>query len=174
MSPLLKTIEFLNEIGIKASFGTISDASFLKTVEIRDGDLIISDDCPLHDILHEAGHVALIPQKFRILLNGSVYDCAEKIYSQLSEYEKYDVDNPPVRSLIHASDTEATAWAWAAGKYLDIPNNLIIPPCSYEMTGNSIRLCLELNQYLGIHGLKAAGFMKSVRQYPRLDYWTQI
>ncbi len=79
-------------------------------------------------------------------------------------------------------DTEATAWAWLAGKHLSIPDHLIISDEDYQNEGESIRTCLALNSYFGINGLAHGGFCSTrpihakitgKPAFPQLAFWLQ-
>ena len=56
-------IEFLNKIGIETAFRKIGNKSFLPGLLINKGMIIIDKDALEHpgDILHEAGHIAVVP-----------------------------------------------------------------------------------------------------------------
>ncbi len=84
-----------------------------------------------------------------------------------------------MRAALQCSDPEATAWAWAAGKHLGIPEDEIILDSEYGNDGAGIRLALSLRSYPGINGLAHAGFC-AVRDgvaplpvFPALAHWTQ-
>jgi hypothetical protein len=56
-------IEFLNQIGIETIFRKIGNKSFLPGLLINKGTIIIDQQALEHpgDILHEAGHIAVVP-----------------------------------------------------------------------------------------------------------------
>ena len=63
MALLQRCVEFLNSIGIETTFRKIGNKSFLPGLLINKGMIIIDKDVLEHpgDILHEAGHLAVVP-----------------------------------------------------------------------------------------------------------------
>ncbi|MBK8556061.1 MAG: hypothetical protein IPL65_09985 [Lewinellaceae bacterium] len=73
---ILKIVAFIESIGINVQEGQVSAQSFLPGVEIVQGALVY-DANALHypgDLLHEAGHIALVPGHLRKQLSGNVTD----------------------------------------------------------------------------------------------------
>ena len=60
-------ISFLNGIGLSVRTSEISEPSFLPGIAIRRGVLVIDELRLLYpgDLLHEAGHLALLPPESR-------------------------------------------------------------------------------------------------------------
>lgn len=168
---------FLRGIGISCE--KVSSANgFLTGVEISDGGLLYEPQCPVSNLLHEAGHIATVPQPWRQRIAGNVSGAHRAMFADLERME-LDPDSPLMRAAMQCSDPEATAWAWAAGKHLGLPEELIILDTEYDGDGAGIRLALSIGQYLGIHGLAHAGFC-SIRTgrsplppFPRMAHWTQ-
>lgn len=171
-------VDFLNSIGISAKIQeTPVESSFLPGVAIRSGSLICSEEALPSDLLHEAGHLACLPEPWRSSANGNLFATFRKM---LSDIENLPFDSPVAISAMQSGDTEATAWAWAAGKAIGLPEDLIIVDEQYDGTGADIRLALRHSAYLGINGLSRAGFCanssrvaQSRSVYPRLDHWLQ-
>lgn len=67
---------FLNRIGIAIRPGVISDQSFLPGVEIVNGGIVYDEKLLTYpgDLLHEAGHIALVPSDKRTQLCGNATD----------------------------------------------------------------------------------------------------
>jgi len=65
---------FLNSIGIKVIENEFVESSFLPGLKIENGCLIVDRKQLLYpgDILHEAGHIAVVPESERLLLNDNV------------------------------------------------------------------------------------------------------
>lgn len=83
---------------------------------------------------------------------------------------------------MQCSDPEATAWAWAIGKHLGLPDEIIILDSEYDGTGANERLSLGMGAHLGVHGLAHAGFCAASKAYseitnqpcyPNLAFWLQ-
>ncbi|WP_237113908.1 hypothetical protein [Pseudomonas aeruginosa] len=82
--------------------------------------------------------------------------------------------------MIQTSDTEVTAWAWAAGVHLQIPPKMIIMDDEYSGEGPILRSQLKAMAYIGINGLSHGGFCQrranpysSLPVYPSLAFWLQ-
>lgn len=87
-------------------------------------------------------------------------------------------DAPLYRAVIQCSDPEATAWAWAAGVSLGLPDREIIRDDECDGEGADIGLALQMNAYIGIHGLAHAGICAIRKRgdqaaWPQLNFWTQ-
>lgn len=169
-------IDFLNKIGIKCHIVDSVDGGFLKTILIKNGELYLTRKCKISDILHEAGHLAVLPPKYRMQASGNIIDVLKKMYSEvdtlLPENEKY----------MYCEDCEATAWAFACGVYLKIPYNKIIEKRQYQNDGANILFGLKHNSYFGINKLARAGWCSARKMnetenrplYPKLNKWLQI
>lgn len=180
MNPYIqKTIDFLiNEVGIPVS---IEDGvkGFAGPVIIRNGELVISPECHPSALLHEAGHLAITPADFRHLMDGNLYQSFKEIDRIVTDLD-LDPEHIIVRAFMQMSDPEATAWAWAAGKHLGIPEEDIILDSEYDNSGKLIRMQLSMNGYLGINGIASAGFCKTSKRlanysgekcFPELNRW---
>lgn len=168
---------FLCSIGI-ACHEVAGVKGFLKGVAVEAGCLLYDPACPVSNLLHEAGHIGTAPLPWRQLMTGDVSRAHRVMFADLERLD-LDPDCPLMRAALQCSDPEATAWAWAAGKHLGLPEELIILDSEYDGDGAGIRLALSMGRYAGIHGLAHAGFC-SVRAggsplptYPSLAHWTQ-
>ena len=129
----------------------------------------------MSDLLHEAGHLALIPGRFRPGMNGDLSDGFTVMFKALDALD-LPPDDPLSRAALQCSDPEATAWAWAAGTALGLPPETIITDDQYDGEGASIRQMLSMRLYLGIHGLIHAGLCLPPRNpggFPALTRWLQ-
>lgn len=176
---LAHVLAFLNSIGIDAEIGD-GRGGFVAGVLIEEGRLIVCPDARPSNVLHEAGHLSIIPARFRPLASGKLAKAFEAMAQGV------DWSNPESEDAVAAmqcSDPEATAWAWAAGIHLGMPEELIIADDEYDGEGAGIRLGLRLNSYLGINGLSRAGWcvvrpgaleaIRGLPAYPKLCRWTQ-
>lgn len=167
---LLTAIKFLKEIGLIVTLSPGANG-FTEYIRIVSGALEVDPFCPPSALLHEAGHLAIIPNRFRGYMNDNLFDGFKKMFSELDDMG-IDPDSHLSRACIQSSDTEATAWAWAAGIKLGIPPETIIADNEYAGSGQEIRSMLSINQYLGINGLSHAG-MCCRKDYPKMKYWIQ-
>lgn len=164
----------LNDLGLSA-FEDDGANGFLDRVAVRDGRLHFAPDAPPSNLLHEAGHLACIPSRFRHLADGDlehVFDTMGKALENRYS-ETGNADDPLIKAIMQCSDPEATAWAWAFGTRLGIPAESIIHDDEYDGAGAMVRLQVSTGNHCGIHGLRAAGMIATVRDYPRLEKWVQ-
>lgn len=177
---LYRTVARLNEIGIVTRVVTVADG-FFPHVRIVAGELRLNSQCLVSDLCHEAGHLAIIPRRYRHLADGDLNLVNRYMLEEMSNLEL--VDTPIFRAVNQCTDPEATAWAWALGKSLGIPDEILIqddqyPDDDHKGTGAEIRAALNARAYFGINGLANAGFCSTNRfgrlpVYPQLAFWTQ-
>ena len=176
---LHRIVDALNDIGIEAQFVETADG-FLEGVRIVNGALPVTPTARVSNLLHEAGHLACIPRRYRHLANDDIDVLMAKIFDE----EPLEPETPLFRALIQCSDSEATAWAWAFGIHLGLAPETVIEDDQYpdELTGEPggeiVRLQVSMGMYLGVNGLARAGFCSTNRfgqlpKYPKLAFWTQ-
>lgn len=182
-SPALKpyvfeVMDFFNEIGIKTSVKN-GVSAFLEFVKIIDGSIEIDPRCTASNLLHEGGHLAIIPSQFRHLMSGDLDEGLGRMYEEIGRLN-LDPDSPLSRAAMQASETEATAWAWAVAEHLGLPPEMAIEDSDYDGEGHNMRCMLKARAYLGINGLMHAGFCvnrvnpyRDLPVYPTLAFWMQ-
>ncbi|WP_326430348.1 hypothetical protein VQ574_21735 (plasmid) [Stutzerimonas frequens] len=171
-------MHFLSSIGLAVE--TVPGASgFIDGVCIERGGMRVDPGARASALLHEAGHLAIVPSDYRHHLGGDIDEGIARIFEEIDGLG-LEPDHPVLRAMIQAGDSEATAWAWAAGSELGIPAALIIQDGEYEGEGASIRSALAANAYLGINGIAHAGFCvvrsnahRDLPVYPKLASWLQ-
>ena len=146
----------------------LPEIGFIDEVLLKNGEIYITPEAKISSILHEAGHLAIIPTQFRHFASGDL----RGLQQMFDALDNEPPDSPLMRAAIQCGDTEATAWAYAVGVHLGIPEKLIIQDDEYSGTGNEIRAMVSIGHYLGVHGLQHAG-MCNKRDWPRLIRWTQ-
>ncbi len=171
---------FLDKTGIRCHLVSRTAGGFLEHVEILNGEIRYDDRAAVGDILHEAGHIATCPSQVRPHLSGDISDGHRRLSELL---DAASGDDNLYQMAINTSDPEATAWAYAAGMHLGIPDDQIIRDQDYDGTGEDIRFGLSLNSYMGINGLHHAGFcvvrnpryaeIRGLPIYPLLAKWLQ-
>ncbi|SOC30957.1 hypothetical protein [Thalassospira xiamenensis] len=186
-SDLHKVVEFLADtVGLNATFEA-GVSGFCDGVVIRAGSLVVDPQvCAIGDLLHEAGHVAITPGRYRRLMSD---DLREGLKLMLDDVEKLGPDSEVFQPAMQCSDPEATAWAWAAGMHLGLKPEIIIEDDAYGSSGANVRsqlLSSELGRpygrvtgYLGIHGLAHAGMTSlhnrgGAAMFPEMKRWRQI
>lgn len=178
-SHLSVVLDFLGHLGLPVhAVSRVPEGSFMATVFIRDGGLEVLPQATVADVLHEAGHLAVIPSRFRTYAQDDVDQAIERMFEALADEAD---DTPLMTAAMHAGETEATAWAWAVGCYLGLPSDVIIQDADYDGTGADIRTALTHGAYQGIQGIGHAGFCaRGARDraqgrptFPTLAYWLQ-
>lgn len=172
-------MQFLRSIGLTVQIDE-GASGFIEHVAIAEGGLRVDPRAPASGLLHEAGHLAIVPSRFRHYLSGNVREGVKRAFAELDQMELAP-DDPLVRAMLQISDPEVTAWAWAAGKSIGIPEEHIIQDDEYQGEGGFIRVALASASYSGIHGLSHAGFCvpketpyRPLPVYPSLAYWLQL
>ncbi|MEX3983925.1 hypothetical protein AB4Y45_33610 [Paraburkholderia sp. EG287A] len=171
----------LTGISIETRF-VKGSSGFLKGVRIVGGALHIAPDCAVSDVLHESGHLACIPGRYRRRANDDLDDIGREMLDDIDRLG-IEPDSALYRAIIQCSDSEATAWAWAFGRHLGLAPEVIIEDQQYpdddgKGTGAEVRRALSVGRYIGVHGLAHAGFCSTNRfgrlpVYPNLAFWTQ-
>ena len=156
--------------------------AFVPGVWLDRGKIIVNPErAHVGDVLHEAGHLACIPSQFRELtvpgsLPGPKLEAAVHEYCDTHPFMDAEGREDPVwRATMQMGDCEATAWAYAASKHLELSPEILFSerefgPMPYEGEGPEIWLMLDANSYMGINGLRAAGFCE-VRTFPQMKRW---
>lgn len=172
-------MQFLCSIGLSVQVEA-GACGFIEHVAVVEGGLRADPQAPASGLLHEAGHLAVMPTRFRHFLSGNLGEGMRRAFAALDQLDLAP-DDPLLRAMLQTSDPEVTAWAWAAGKAIGLPDQMIIEDDDYQGEGEGIRIALAANSYLGINGLSHAGFCV-VRQnpyrplpvYPELAHWLQL
>lgn len=164
----------LNKIGLH----TVRDekaTGFLEKVEIRKGGLLYQRDATVSSLLHEAGHLAIIPAYFRRQADNDIEEVIYKMMDYISDKidKGENPDSPLIKAIMQCGETEATAWAYAFGKKIGLEDNEIITPEEYEGNGEGVLSMVSSGNYFGINGLRAAGMINSTKDWPHLKKWIQ-
>lgn len=164
----------LNTIGLIARLNE-NASGFLEKINIKEGVLEYQETATPSNLLHEAGHLACLPPKLRVIVNNDISDIEDIVQKEMKDRfkETGNLDDPYIRAMMQCSDTEATAWAWAMGKKIGLEENTIIEDEDYNGEGADLRLMLSAKAYYGINGLRAANMIKSIKDFPVLDKWLQ-
>ncbi|KGM56299.1 hypothetical protein N800_08880 [Lysobacter daejeonensis GH1-9] len=160
MTVLAKIVDFLNNIGIETSEGVVPDSSFLPGVRITSGQLVY-DPASLTwpgDLLHEAGHIATVPSSLRSMLSDGV---------ELPEPATY------------ATEAEATAWAYAAVRHLQLDPAVLFHCGGYHGASDRLISTFSLGVYPGAFGLAQSGMTVVAEDtcahgasvYPEMRQW---
>jgi hypothetical protein len=133
-----KAVDFLRSIGISVHFGPVTTKTFLPGICIMNGELIV-DRTKLKypgDILHEAGHIAIVPATERSLLNDETI---------------------VLREQRDAEEMMAIAWSYAACVHLDIDAGFVFHDEGYKGGGSYIAESFGNGNYFGVPMLQWVG-----------------
>lgn len=112
---LLNTIiSFITEIGIDVETRGLNEQTFLPGVKIDKGTLTYDPDKLLYpgDLLHEAGHIAVMTGEQRKMLSGDI---------------KAGVEND-----IMGDEIAAILWSFAAARHIGLPLDVVFHPNGYK------------------------------------------
>lgn len=175
----MKAIDFVLGIGIpvKVSDRTNALDTFLPHIRIEYGELVVSPRRAFPgDILHEAGHIALLPRRLRIYALDDLQQALQMGSEILRQPDCSAYTQAAIR--LSASDAAVTAWQFAAHKKIGLPKALLFPLQSYGGQENLIYVSLDHNNYVGINELTKAGLTMHSEQmnlgapvFPQLKSW---
>lgn len=155
-----RIVQFLRDIGLEVKDAVLADDCFLPGIRITQGGLQV-DRQRLRwpgDLLHEAGHLAVVPAALRPGMDDALED---------------------LPAVEHGGEMEATAWAWAALSHLQLPAHVLFHDGGYRGHAAGLRLNFEMGVYLGVSGLVQAGLawppyptrVDQAPVYPQLRCW---
>lgn len=190
-SPLDKAALFLRDtVGLEVRGYQVA-TGFLPGVRIKKGAICVSPAASVGDLLHEAGHLAVLPPRVRARAGGDV-DRAQHYAFEIACRFIHDPDHPFQRALVQADDTSAIAWAWAAGRQIGLSPEEIIEDDKYggrlgyleiedggvadRESAEPLRQALAVGADLGVHGLHHAGLCHLPRRpdgFPSMIKWLQ-
>lgn len=153
-------IEFLKSIGIPTAFRTLHETCFLPGLAIEDGTIFIDKDEVQFpgDILHEAGHLAVIPTPDRRVANAEAF---------------------ALRPDREAEEMMAIAWSYAACVHLGLNPSFVFHDDGYKGGGSYIAENFRNKQYFGLPMLQWVGLAydeanaakNGSKPYPAMIKW---
>jgi hypothetical protein len=150
MISLEKCISFLDEIGVELLFDQTAGGDFLPGLSIHAGKLIVDKQKLLYpgDILHEAGHIAVVPAAERSTLNA---------------------DAIAARPQREAEEMCTIAWSYAAAVHLKLEPAFVFHEDGYKGGGNSIAENFIAGRYIGLPMLQWIGLAADEKNAAELD-----
>lgn len=135
---LKKCIAFLQEIGIEVQFEKVPADSFLPGICISGGRISIDMEQFKYpgDILHEAGHIAVVPAAERNTLDAA------------------SIAKRPMRE---AEEMMAIAWSYAACVHLGLDAHFVFHDEGYKNGGSAIAENFNEGRYFGVPMLQWTG-----------------
>lgn len=146
---LATCISFLNKIGIETKFEKLDEACFLPGLSIRNGVIIIDRGALKYpgDILHEAGHIAVVPAAERLTLTASAIE---------------------KRAMRGAEEMMAIAWSYAACVHLGLDPFVVFHDEGYRGGGSYIADAFNNKSYIGLPMLQWIGLTADEKNAPEL------
>lgn len=155
-SVVARIAEFLQSIGLAIHYEPIPEPTFLPGMAIRKGALTIDESKLLYpgDLLHEAGHLALLPPSQRAVADGNMGDDG-------------------------GLEMAAIAWSYAAALHLGIPPEVVFHPAGYHDGSQAILENFADDRFFGVPVLEWAGLTATgkhaktlgVQPYPTMLKW---
>src|SRR3546814_6026204 len=94
------------------------------------------------NMLHESGHISILPFSYRSrageCIDDIIFEMCDEMGRALAADPDLSPDAPEMRAIMQAGETEATAWAFAAGRAIGLPDHVIIEDKDYDGEGASI------------------------------------
>lgn len=134
-------IDFIRSLGFRVSEGSFTEPSFLPGVLIREGSIIYDPTAEFYpgDLLHEAGHLAILPPDKRHALIGNVTDTFPE----------------------HAGGEMAVIlWSWLAAGHLSIHPAIVFHPHGYKDQSEWLLREFEQGRYIGLPLLEWMGMVR--------------
>ncbi len=149
---LINTItKFLEQIGIPIQYTSIQESTFLPGINIDKGVLFIDQGKLKYpgDLLHEAGHIAVMTPKERASISGNI--------------EKHKPEG-------ESDEMAAILWSYAALKHLNLAPQIVFHPEGYKNDSEWLIENFENGQYIGLPLLEWMGLTDS-DSFPKMKYW---
>ena len=139
---LAPILAFLDRVGLDCAPGVVAADSFLPGVAITRGRLTYDLDALTTpgDLLHEGGHLAAVPARWRARIDGDV----DASLARLAE-------NDPGAAAAAHTDLFPIAWSWAAAQAIGVPAACIFEAGGYGAQSGGDPAVLE-------HSLRAGLF----------------
>lgn len=136
-SALHKMLKFIEKIGIAVDFAEVDDHTFLPGLHIEKGKLVVDENKLKYvgDILHEAGHIALMTPEDRAAQSGSLEGHKDP----------------------EATEMMVIAWTYAASLEIGINPEIVFHSEGYRGAGQHILQNFNEGRYFGVPMLQWLG-----------------
>lgn len=149
-----RIVAFIKSIGLRVHERPLSEPTFLPGILIERGELVIDPAKLAHpgDLLHEAGHIAVMPPSERPNLTA-------------------DLHSGP------GEEMAAIAWSYAAAVHLELPIAELFHADGYKGGSASLAENFSKGDYFGVPLLQWYGLTRErddgsgAAVYPRMDAW---
>lgn len=154
MSETAKIVQFLTSIGITVREGRVPARTIVPGIHIEQGELVFDREAMLYpgDLLHEAGHLAVMPPEQRCVTNDSA-------------------------SQDPGEEMAAIAWSYAAALHIGLDPAIVFHSGGYREGSPAILENFREGRYVGVPLLEWMGLThtKAVTEagveYPRMRCW---
>jgi hypothetical protein len=142
-----RIVKFLVSIGLPVRAGQVPGPSFVPGITIEAGALVVDEGRLLYpgDLLHEAGHLALLPRDRRAAIHGDAGDNA-------------------------GLEVGAIAWSYAAALHLEIDPAIVFHEAGYRGASQSLLENFAAGYYIGVPILQWVG-LTTAQAYPTMHTW---
>lgn len=151
-----RIVDFVRSIGLSVVCGQLGDTAFLPGLALQTGGIVIDEARLLYpgDILHEAGHLAVMPVEKRAQTQGRlVADGGEEM--------------------------GAIAWSYAAALHMGLDPAVLFHPDGYKDGAHALLENFAAGRYVGVPYLQWLGLtleppraaLQGVPPYPHMLRW---
>jgi hypothetical protein len=157
-----KIAEFLTGIGISIESSNLEGETVLPGIRIAKGAILVDESKLTYpaDILHEAGHLAVVAPVYR------------------KDFDDNNVVSDEPASVV---EVYAMAWSYTAALQIGISISELFHDGGYHGRSNELRMMYSMGVYLGVQGLVAAGMTitgdaagkAGVAPYPAMIRWVR-
>lgn len=153
-----KILEFIGQLGFKTESKRLSNDTFIPGIEIENG-VIFYDDKLLQypgDLLHEAGHLALMTTEARTKASGNL---------EPSDNGKMNADSLEIGVIL---------WTWAAIKILAIDPKVVFHKEGYKGSSDWYIEQFESGNYIGLPlliWLDLTDDLEGAIPFPKMKKW---
>jgi hypothetical protein len=179
-------LDFLDRIGMPFKAGPFGQDGFLPGIQIVNGTMLIDPDrlAGSGDVLHEAGHIVIVPSRWRSGLGNDVIESLDAVVAADPEA----AEDFKLQTSIKMSEFMAQAWSYAALKDLGLPPECVFFPGSYkfhsDMKPHPMATWVESGTHFGIMALSQVGMTgglglfeppgaNGLAPFPKVAKWLQ-
>jgi len=153
---LSRIVAFLREIGLRVREAPLPEPTLLPGVTLSCGGLVFDRARLAHpgDLLHEAGHLAVLPAAERATQDGSAGEDG-------------------------GAEMAAIAWSYAAGVFLGLPGEVVFHPEGYKGSAATLLeafregrgIGVPVLEWRGLTDFQAPGSQESPTRFPVMKRW---
>lgn len=180
-------VAFLRGIGMQVEYGEGGRDGFLPGVNIRAGALHVDPETLKGpgDLLHEAGHIIVMPRQYWPLLNRNVQTDIDTILADQTARD--GTADPILTRAARQGEFMSQAWSYAVVQHLGLPQECLFFPGSYQYDKfegtHPMQAWIEQGTHFGLINLAQAGFTgyagmfaymgnNGLAPFPQMARWT--